>query len=229
MTRLLALLLALAPTLAIAEVRPAPAGGDPRVQSVRYDPAEVVQLQVVPGYQVTVEFASDERIETIALGDGGAWQVTPNKRADHLFIKPNRPGVVTNMTVVTDARSYTFVLMPAYGPTPDMPFIVRFEYPPPAVATLESAPAAEVSRYKVSGDRALRPQSVQDDGVHTYIDFAPGQTLPAIFAISQEGQETLVNGMIRDGRYVVDSIADRFVFRIDKQVAVAVRQKRRKA
>ena len=227
--RRLLFLFALMPSQACAEVRPTPAGGDPRIQTVRYDPGEVVQLQVTPGYLLTVEFSPDERVETIALGDSAAWQVTPSKRADHLFIKPIRPGVATNMTVVTDARSYSFVLTPAYGPTPDMPFTVRFDYPAPAVATVENAPASETYRYKISGDRALRPQAMRDDGMHTYIDFAPGQTLPAIFALSAEGQETLINGMVRDGHYVVDSIADRFVFRIDKQTAFAARQKRHKS
>ncbi|MDO7843136.1 TrbG/VirB9 family P-type conjugative transfer protein [Sphingomonas immobilis] len=223
------LLLACVPSLASAEIRPTPSAGDPRIQTVRYDPGEVVQLQVTPGYLLTIEFSADERIETVALGDSNAWQVTPSKRADHLFIKPRQPGITTNMTVVTDARSYSFVLTPAYGPLPDMPFTVRFEYPAPAVAVVDGTPAREPTRYKISGDRAVRPQSIRDDGVHTYITFAPGQTLPAIFAVLPETGEALVNGMMRDGQYVVDSVAPRFVFRIDKQVAVATatRQRRR--
>ena len=212
-----------------AEVRPAPAeGGDPRIQTVLYDPQQVIQLQVASGYQLTVEFAPDERIETVAVGDGGAWQVTPTKRGDHLFIKGGQSGVTTNMTVVTDVRTYNFLLSPAYGPTPDMAFVVRVQVSPAVIATVADAPSAKLEggRYKLSGDRALRPVAIDDDGVHTYIDWAPGQTLPAIFAIDALGKESLVNGMIRGGHYVVDSVANRLIFRIDRQVAFATRRPR---
>jgi len=84
-------------------------------------------------------------------------------------------------------------------------------------------------RYKLSGDKALRPSAIDDDGVHTYIAWGPDQTLPAIFAIDDKGNETLVNGMTREGRFVIDAVANKLVFRIDRQTAAAVRvpQKRR--
>ena len=34
---------------------------------------------------------------------------------------------------------------------------------------------------------------------------------------------TLADGAMRDGRYVLDSIANRLVFRLDKETAAAVR------
>ena len=33
------------------------------------------------GIQSTIEFADDERIENVAVGDSNAWQITPNRRA----------------------------------------------------------------------------------------------------------------------------------------------------
>ncbi len=35
-----------------------------------------------------IEFGHGERIENVAVGDSSAWQVTPNKRANLLFLKP---------------------------------------------------------------------------------------------------------------------------------------------
>lgn len=226
MTRLGAILLLCAATApALAEVRPTPGTGDPRIQTILYDPDQVVQLQVAPGYQLTLEFGPDERIENVAVGDSGAWQVTPNKRGDHLFIKAAQNGVTTNMTVVTEARTYNFSLTPAYGPTPDLPFTVRVRFPPPAVATVEpgNGTAPEIGRYKVSGARALRPSAIDDDGVHTYLEWPPGASMPAVFAIAADGRETLVNGMMRDHRYVIDSISNRLVFRLDARTAYATR------
>ena len=225
---LLGLLLAIP---AAAQLRPEPGPGDPRIQSVLYDANQVVQLQVATGYQLTVEFAPDERIENVAVGDSGAWQVTPNKRGDRLFIKAVGQGVTTNLTVVTDARTYAIELSPLFGPLPTMAYTVRFRYATPAAVTVVPNDAATPvpGRYKLSGDKALRPSAIDDDGVHTYIAWGPDQTLPAIFAIDDKGNETLVNGMTRDGRFVIDAVANKLVFRIDRQTAGAVRvpQKRK--
>jgi type IV secretion system protein VirB9 len=225
--RLALFLLALQmPVAAMAEVRPAPGPGDPRIQSVVYDTNQVVQLQVATGFQLTVEFALDERIENVAVGDSGAWQVTPNKRGDHLFIKAVQSGVTTNLTVVTDARSYMFELMPLYGPLPDMAYTVRFTYPAPAVATVAATtPAAEPGRYKLGGAKAIRPTEIDDDGEKTYIVWPPETPLPAIFAIDEKGREMLVDGAMRDGQYVIDSVKAKLLFRLDKDVASAVRVK----
>lgn len=224
---LLGLLLAVP---AAAQLRPEPGPGDPRIQSVLYDANQVVQLQVATGYQLTVEFAPDERIENVAVGDSGAWQVTPNKRGDRLFIKAVGQGVTTNLTVVTDARTYAIELSPLFGPLPTMAYTVRFRYATPAAVTVVANDAAlGPGRYKLSGDKALRPSAIDDDGVHTYVAWGPDQTLPAIFAIDDKGNETLVNGMTRDGRFVIDAVANKLVFRIDRQTAAAVRvpQKRK--
>ncbi len=215
---------------ASAQLRPEPGPGDPRIQSVLYDANQVVQLQVATGYQLTVEFAPDERIENVAVGDSGAWQVTPNKRGDRLFIKAVGQGVTTNLTVVTDARTYAIELSPLFGPLPTMAYTVRFRYATPAAVTVVANDAAlGPGRYKLSGDKALRPSAIDDDGVHTYVAWGPDQTLPAIFAIDDKGNETLVNGMTRDGRFVIDAVANKLVFRIDRQTAAAVRvpQKRK--
>jgi len=223
---LLGLLLA---SPAVAQMRPEPGPGDPRIQSVLYDANQVVQIQAATGYQVTVEFAPDERIENVAVGDSGAWQITPNKRGDHLFIKALGQGVTTNLTVVTDARTYAFELSPLFGPLPTMAYTIRFRYATPAAVTVVPNDAAATSgRYKLSGDKALRPAAIDDDGVHTYIAWGPDQTLPAIFAIDDKGNEMLVNGMTREGRFVIDAVANKLVFRIDRQTATAVRVPQKK-
>jgi len=225
--RLFLLVLALLlPVAATAQVRPKPGPGDPRIQSVLYDTNQVVQLQVATGYQLTIEFALDERIENVAVGDSGAWQITPNKRGDHLFIKALQPGVTTNLTVVTDARSYMFDLSPLYGPLPDMAYTVRFTYPPTAVATIADAtPAAPPGRYRLGGTRAIRPSQIDDDGEKTYIVWPTDKPLPAVFAIDEKGREMLVDGYMRDGQYVIDSVKPKLLFRLDKDLATAVRVK----
>ncbi len=225
MKRALIVLAMAALSPASADVRPTPGAGDPRIQTVLYDPDQVIQLQVASGYQLTLEFGADERIENVAIGDSSAWQVTPNKRGDHLFIKASQGSVATNMTVVTDARTYTFALATGYGAAPDMSFTVRIKYPPP-IPVPDVVTAATIGRYHLSGARALQPSEIDDDGVHTYINWATSQAMPAVYAVDDRGNEALVNGMVRETRYVIDSVSNKLVFRLDRAVAYATRRPR---
>src|SRR3546814_402588 len=138
--------------------------------TVDYQRDQVVQIEGAPGYQVLIALAPDERVQNVALGDSGAWQVVTSQSGNMLFVRPTQDGVSTNMTVITSARFYAFDLVSANGAPP---YEVRFRYP----AELENAPQAlagmgeAVGRYKLSGTKALWPASMADDGVRTYIDW----------------------------------------------------------
>lgn len=216
------IMLALAGSVS-AEVVPQPGGIDSRVQSVTYDASDVVRLRVPVGYQLTVELAPDERIENVAVGDAGAWLVTPNRRGDHLFIKPIQAGVQTNMVVVTDSRTYAMVLEPAEAPGPDIPFTIRYRYPAPGAAIEAPRQSAIVGRYRLKGDHALRPDAIGDDGRRTIMTWPALAALPAVFALELDGHETLVNGHTENGALVVEGVASRYIFRLGKAVARADR------
>lgn len=225
MIRLIVLIMLLS-TPAVAQIAlPSTGGGDPRLQAIQYDAGRVVRLRVAMGFQTTVILDPNEQIENVALGDSAAWQVTPNRRGDHLFIKPLQSGGTTNLTVITDARVYTFELSATYGPTADTPFTVRFLYPDagPSIARDISPPQSEAGRYRLSGSRALRPRAVSDDGMRTYIEWGPEQALPAVFALDDRRKEILLDGHMRDGRYVIDAVHQTLLFRLDHQVARATR------
>jgi type IV secretion system protein VirB9 len=217
----LAFLVLLCAAPAAAQIRPQAGTGDPHLQTVRYAEGQVVLLELAPGYQMTLELSPDEQVENVAVGDSGAWQVTANRRGDRLFIKSVQSGVSTNMTVITNARLYAMELSPLSGPAQAMAYVVRFTYPEP------EKPAEEIGvtgNYRLTGDKALRPSRISDDGEHTYIEWPKERPLPAVYAADEKGEERLVNGMMReDGLFVIDSIAPRLVFRIDKQVAGAKR------
>jgi type IV secretion system protein VirB9 len=221
---LLAAALAMASAPAAAQVRPKPGTGDPRIQSVDFVADQVVVLQGAAGYQITVELAPDEQIENVAVGDSSAWQVTANHRGDHLFVKALQPGISTNMTVVTTVRLYNFELVS--GSAGDVAYTVRFRYPNAGTnaAFAEDAPSAVgEGRYRLGGDKLLRPSEISDDGKHTYIRWPRERSLPAVYAVGETGQEMLVNGMMREDVFVVDSVAQKLVFRIDKATATATR------
>jgi type IV secretion system protein VirB9 len=216
---------AFAPSPLWPQVQPSANSGDPRIQVIDYAPDQVIRLQGAPGYQTTIELSPDEQVENIAIGDSSAWQASSNRRGDHVFLKEIRFGVSTNMTVVTNARLYNFQLVGDSGFGGDVPYTVRFRYPAASTrsATEGASTDAGGASYRLAGDKALRPSEINDDGTHTYIRWPRERSLPAVYALTDAGKEMLVNGMMREDVLVIDSVANRLVFRIDKNVASATR------
>lgn len=209
---------------AAAQVRPQTGEGDPRIQVVDYHADQVVQLAVAPGYLLTIQFAPDEQIETVALGEGSGWQASANARRDYLFVKATGAVSPTNMTVVTSVRLYSFDL--GAGGAGDMAYTLRFRYPTAASAETAAAPPPDFppgGGWRVSGARALRPARISDDGAHIYLAWPRDRALPAVYAVDDQGGEALVNGAMRDDLFVIDGVVRRLAFRIDRQVARAER------
>ncbi len=233
----LALLLALAATApAAAQSAPSPAPGratvvDPRIRTLMYDSDRVVAVHAVFGYQLMIQFGADERIEDVAIGDGAAWQVTPNKGASLLFIKPVDQAAATNMTVVTDRRSYLFQLTASSALSPgDMTYVIRFAYPPEpvVVATPPPPPPPPPQRrnaaYTYAGARDLLPSEVFDDGKFTYFKWPESEATPALFLVDRNGAESLVNYSYRDGYQVVEQVSHLFRLRNGKDVTTIINQ-----
>lgn len=206
-------------------VQPMGPPGDPRLRTIEYQADQIVRLEVATGYQLSVEFAPDEKIETVAVGDSSAWLVTANQRGTHLFVKPASVGADSNMTVITDTRVYLFDLHALDSPGPNAPYTVRFTFTSTgAVPVVSTGDADEVEgEYRLSGDYRLYPSQMGDDGVHTYIIWPADVALPAMYTVDERGEERMVNGAMRDGIYVIDAVAPRLTFRIDKRTAYARR------
>ena len=103
------------------------AQADPRLQEVMYDELEVFRLPGRVNVQASIIFGEDETIENVAIGNSQTWQVTPNKRANILFVKPLEPRAATNLTVVTSKRTYLFDLVASPNAKPL--YVLRFNYP----------------------------------------------------------------------------------------------------
>lgn len=207
-----------------------PAVADRRIELRYYSPDRVIAIEGHKSVQTMIEFGVDEHIENIALGDANAWQVTPNKRANLVFIKPLLAHARTNMTVVTDKRRYLFDLSNggAHGRTL---YSMRFVYPeepkptPAASAGPEAKsapePAPEVNtNWQAKGDKKLIPARIYDDGASTFIAWGDTAELPAILTLGTDGAEGAVNFTVRGDYLVVDGVAPRYVLRIGKAIAI---------
>ncbi|WP_228242908.1 TrbG/VirB9 family P-type conjugative transfer protein [Porphyrobacter sp. GA68] len=230
------LALAAVPLVLAGAAAPALQAQDNRLVTVTYDPNAVVQIRGRVKVQATIRFADDERIENVAIGDSNAWQVTPNKRANLLFIKPLQNGATTNMTVVTNARTYFFDLIASNTGKPV--YVLNFDYPvqPGSTATPLAAPAdlavaqpaAEKTvdpaslnfDWKRKGERKLLPERAYDDGEATFLTWPEGRPVPAILILSDDGKtEGPVNFSVRGDVVVVDGVPPVLVLRSGKDRA----------
>jgi hypothetical protein len=115
--------------------------GHAHIRNVNYDPNGVVRLAGCVGFQTTIEFAPNERIENVGMGAASHWQVVPNKRADMLFVEPAVALSHNNLTVVTDRHRYYFELVSRDSDTcnrGDVTYSLRLHYPTTPDALLQS-------------------------------------------------------------------------------------------
>lgn len=199
---------------------------DPRLQTVAYDPAGPVRLVAFPSATLTVMLLPGDRIERVTVSDPDAYDVRITGHADGLNIDARRPGAATTLLVDTSTRRYEFDI--AAGEGLAAAYMVRFvaeagEPATPPLAVSPPDPASLTGIYRVSGERALRPALITDDGLRTYIEWGAEQSLPAVFGIGPTGAEEVVDGHMRGDRFTIDRVYSGLVFRIDRKSAKARR------
>ena len=235
--------------LSVSALATAPAQADPRLIDRLYDPAQVVRVEGRANVQTTIKFGEEETIENVAIGDSTKWQVTPNKRANLLFVKPLADRAATNMTVVTDKRTYLFDLIASPAHRNPL-YVLAFDYPVDlekqmADATAAANPdlqpnqtelAAASDPYAVldpaelnfawanEGTPGLLPERVFDDGDATFLAWPLGTPLPAILVRNDEGTEGPVNFAVRGDVIVLDGVPREIILRSGEDTAKLLNQ-----
>jgi type IV secretion system protein VirB9 len=152
-----------------------------------------------------------------------AVQGVPRK---HVFIKPTRPGLGTNLTLNTNRRTY-FLELESLESNPMV--AVQWHYPsedvravvPPSTGQGKPRNAArpvapgdaamlhwDYAIKVIEGHPSWKPSVVFDDGAKTYIRFDPSMLhgeAPALFVIQHDALQ-LVNYRVKGDLYVVDRI-----------------------
>lgn len=124
--KLFALIILSASLSAISEV---PIPTDSRIKTYVYNENDVYSLIIQSGFQSSIEFSKGETIQTISLGDSYSWNISPV--GNRLFIKPVEDNIRTNMTVITNKKTYQFDLVSRSvdESDSDVAYVVRFYYP----------------------------------------------------------------------------------------------------
>lgn len=222
---------------------------DPRLVERMYDPTEVVRIEGRTNVQTTIRFGEDEAIENVAIGDSTAWQVTPNRRANLLFVKPLSPRAATNMTVVTNRHTYLFDLVANPGARTPL-YILTFTYPIDLEAedAVELATATQAMRpnavemaaanddfavvdptalnfaWAGSGAAGLLPSEIYDNGEATFMTWPASRSMPAILLKDQDGNEGPVNFVTRGDVIVLDIVPGEIILRSGNDVALLTNQ-----
>ena len=227
--------------LVLIFVRPAFAE-DARLLEIEYDQNKIVSIESRALVQTTISFSEDEVIENVAIGDSQSWQVTPNKRADLLFLKPLADDAKTNLTVVTSKRTYLFDL--SASPRNQPIYLLSFVYPELEAARqaelrqIQQANASEMAAandpfavidpeqlnfsWQKRGDQSLYPVRVFDDGRVTFLNWPPDRTIPAILVKDLDGTEGPVNFTVRGQTIVVQGVPRELVLRYGSETAELV-------
>ena len=235
----LALMLLAVPAVAL-EV-PRGADQDNRVRFVNYQPYNITRIVGTLRSSVQVEFAPDEEIAHVALGNTVAWEVAP---AGHiLFLKPRENQPLTNISVVTtrrdgSKRSYQMELTVRDGSISageNTYFYVKYRYPADeaerrrleAEAKARAAQAGFADevlsiheqygprnwKYSAQGSVAIEPQAVYDNGKVTTFAFTGNQEMPAIYIENSDGTESLVPKTVQGDLVLVHAISRKFILR----------------
>lgn len=244
----LLVLLALMAGPALAELTPTPLTGDARLVTFDFDPDNTYLVLTKPRAVTHLEFPEGERIQTLAAGDTNNWEITPTKDRRHIFIKAKIENSATTMTVITEKRSYQFVVKAtADGSkwyqrvTWRLPQTLlmdnELEEPKPKAADSAAGVATPDGfavrpedlrfNYVIEGNAPFRPTSVFDNGKMTWVRMPAGlQELPVVFALDEAGEYLLVNYLPQGDYLLIQRVMDKMVLKVGKtQITVSKQAK----
>lgn len=197
-----------------------------------YNEMNQYKIRAKIGYITDIMLKPGEALQEIVAGDTERWQVSSANVAGvyHVYIKPLKADITTNLIILSDARSYRLIVTSSnvYDD------IVIFDKVPASAkekAAAEAAAAkAKVQRakdtveyHKQSKDimntryefikiknvsRSMLPMIVYNTSTKTYISMSSenNQDLPVLYKQDLNGKLNLVNYRIRNGFMVIDSV-----------------------
>lgn len=174
------------------------------------------------------------------IGDSVRWNISPamygtgEQATAVIILKPQTPGLDTNLLITTDRRAYYLRLI---SKPDDYVARVAFAYPdddssrkwqqqlaeqqslakqekhaaevPPAVLSVEKVNFDYTIR---GGDEHIRPIRVFDDGAKTYIQMPAEiqhREAPVLLVLGKDGKGEMTNYRVKDQTYIMDRLFDR--------------------
>lgn len=211
------------------------------MRTVAYAADDVVQVPVVLGSQVQIEFSPEEGNLKEAAADTADMMVQPY--GHFLFIKPKKVVPGQPLTVIStrkdgSLRPYQFQLVtiaPEQASPTDIVYSIRFTYPADVarvraaawhkkqievqqtaakVALQKAKPTVPLNiRYVAQGDRILAPVRLWDDGQSTYLRYPGDMRMPVPYVRNPDGKWALTDYSVHGDTMEISRTAAAFQLR----------------
>lgn len=198
------------------------------IMAFNYEAGALYKIYSSPLNVTDVEFEPGEKIISVAAGDTMRWQVSKTYSGEgegllqHLLIKPNEPDIENNIVVMTNRRTYHLLLHSAKD---TYMAVVKWNYPRSQNSFVEaygkdpssnlSLPGSGIGQfnfnYKITLMRGEKPEwmpeTVFNDGKHTYIKFSSVLREAPLLLIGQNWHtDQIVNYRVIGQYYVIDQV-----------------------
>ncbi|WP_322095489.1 TrbG/VirB9 family P-type conjugative transfer protein [Paraburkholderia bannensis] len=220
---------------------------DARIAIFPYSRDQIFRILTAPAKLTTIELAPGEKLTVDpAMGDSVSWAIDTDG-ANHVYIKPMKPGMVNTLHLTTNLREYdmTLVSSPLGGLFYQS---VRFRYTESLMAKVRAraeaagggaqngdgatdsgpigvSPEKLNFEYTVSGTAPFKPETVFDDGKFVWLRL-PADAPFAVPIVKDHGDDVAPN-FIRRGPYiVVQQLADKIVLRAQSDEVTITRGRR---
>ena len=201
-----------------------------------YFEGSIYEVDTQLGFATDINLHPGDILQGIVGGDTSRWQVDTATIGNtcHVFLKPVKEGLHTNLVIYTNRRVYHVLLSSAKGTYQP---IVSWRYPEEAQRIKEEQKVSEEERsfdeiftkmvngqrviktinrmYEMKGKRVDKdnyPVEVFDDGTRTYIRMPESNKydLPVIYRVNDKDKHklTLVNYRVRHGYFIIDRVFD---------------------
>jgi len=215
--------------------------GDARMAVFPYSRDQIFRVMTAPLKLTTIELAPGEKlVSDPGMGDSVQW-IIDTDGANHVFVKPTKPGLVNTMHLSTNQHEYDFTLVSS--PLGGLFYqIVRFRYPQSLMTKVraredaggapgagdglagtnssdvgecrgvEVAPGKLDFNYTVSGSAPFKPETVFDDGRFVWIMLPKDAPYPV--PVVKDHGDIVSPDFNRCHQYlVVQQLADEIVLR----------------
>lgn len=193
----------------------------------------VTDIELEPGERLTASPVSGDTVRwklgVTSSGEG-------KNEVTHLILKPLEEKIETNFIVATNRRVYHLRATASDWYMPS----VAWHYPEKEAAAIE----AEIQKrrdeeripvsidelnfsYQIEGSDSVpfKPIRIFDDGQKTYLQMPKSMRVgeaPALFALDERGDPTLVNYRLKGDYYIVDRLFERAELRVGAKRKVTV-------
>lgn len=211
-------------------------GSDARFRTVSYKPNAVYRLVVPYDTSTYLELEQGETVSSYSFNNQKqtAWDIATVQ--NRVYIRPVESEANTQITLMTNKRVYFFELFAKEPETPDIfkdkdfTFYTKFNYPTSedgegikkyATSALPNLDKPEEYNfnYTITGEEAIFPTKIFDDGRFTYFEFKEkGGVMPAIFTVDSTNHEAIANYRILGPYVAIETLNARFTLRYGNDI-----------